>query len=71
LLVSLAGLIVGIPLAVAGARLLRSMLYGLGPGDPLAFIGALLGLAAEVLAASLIPARRAASVEPMTALREE
>jgi predicted permease len=71
LAVSVAGLLLGLPLAVAGARVLRSMLFGLGPGDPLAFAGAVLGLAAVVLAASLIPARRATKVDPMVALRYE
>jgi predicted lysophospholipase L1 biosynthesis ABC-type transport system permease subunit len=71
LAVSMAGLLLGLPLAVAGARLLRSMLFGLGPGDPLAFAGAMLGLATVVIAASLIPARRATKVDPMVALRYE
>ncbi len=71
LTVSVAGLLVGLPLAVAGARVLRSMLFGLGPGDPLAFAAAILGLAIVVLAASLIPAQRAAKVDPMVALRYE
>ena len=71
LTVSVAGLLAGLPLAVAGARVLRSMLFGLGPGDPLAFAAAILGLAIVVLAASLIPAQRAARVDPMVALRYE
>jgi predicted permease len=71
LAVSVAGLLLGFPLAMGGARVLRSMLFGLGPGDPLAFAAAILGLATVVLAASMIPARRAAKVEPMVALRYE
>jgi ABC-type antimicrobial peptide transport system permease subunit len=69
--VSLGGVLLGLPLAVAGARVLRSMLFGLGPGDPFAYAGATLGLAAVVLGASLIPARRATQVDPMVALRHE
>lgn len=69
--VTVAGVLVGFPLAVAGARVLRSMLFGLGPGDPVAFAAAILGLAAVVLAASWIPAWRAAKVEPVMALRYE
>jgi predicted permease len=71
LVASVAGLLLGLPLAVAGARVLRFMLFGLGPGDPLAFAAAILGLAAVVLAASWIPARRATKVDPMVALRYE
>ncbi len=71
LLVSLAGIALGLPAAIAAGRLLRSMLYGVEPGDPLTFAGALAGITLVALAASLIPARRAASVDPMVALRHE
>ena len=66
-----AGALVGIPAAVAGVRLLRSMLYGIRPWDPLSFALALAGIAFVALAASFVPARRAASVDPMVALRSE
>ncbi len=71
LAVSVAGLLFGLPLAVAGARVLRSMLFGVGPGDSVAFAAAILGLATVALAASWIPARRATKVDPMVALRYE
>jgi predicted permease len=71
LMVGAAGLAVGLPLAIAGARLLRSTLFGLGPNDPLSFGAALAGIVVVTLLASLIPARRAASVDPMLALRME
>jgi predicted permease len=71
LAVTVAGVSVGLPLAIAGARVLRSTLFGLGPGDPLSFVAALLGMAFVTFVASLIPARRAASVDPMQALRTE
>jgi predicted permease len=71
LLVSLIGIIFGVPLAIGGALLMRSMLFGLGPGDKLSFAGALFAITLVALAASVIPARRAASVDPLVALRYE
>ena len=71
LLVSLAGVVIGMPLAIAGARFLQTMLFGISPGDPRIFVLAFAGLVAVVLAASLIPARRASSVDPAVALRQE
>jgi ABC-type antimicrobial peptide transport system permease subunit len=71
LAVTAAGAAIGLPFAFASARVLRSTLFGLGPSDPLTFAAALLGMAAVTLASSLIPARRAASVDPMQALRSE
>ncbi len=71
LAVCLAGVVVGLPLAFASMRLLRTMLFGLGPNDAVSFAAALLGITVVALAASLIPARRAASVDPLIALRNE
>jgi predicted permease len=71
LLVSVAGVAVGVPLAMAGAQLMRSMLFGVTPGDSWSFVGALLGVTLVALAASAIPVRRAASVDPIIALRYE
>jgi ABC-type antimicrobial peptide transport system permease subunit len=71
LVISVAGIAVGIPLAVAGAQLMRSMLFGVKPGDSISYLGALLGVTLVALAASAIPARRAASVDPIVALRYE
>ncbi len=65
------GLALGIPSSLAVARTLRSMVYGLSPGDPLTIVVALAGIAAITLAAAMVPARRAASVDPMRALRME
>jgi len=71
LMTAVIGVVVGLPLAFAGARLLKSMLFGCSPADPLTFLLALLGIAAVALLAALLPARRASSVDPMVALRYE
>lgn len=71
LMICAIAVLAGLPLAVAGARLMRSMLFGVVPGDWLSFATALLGITLVVLGSSLIPARRAASVDPMVALRYE
>jgi putative ABC transport system permease protein len=65
------GLVLGIPAAIGAGRLMTTQLFGVKPWDPvmLALAALLLGLAA--LLASLLPAWRAAGVEPMTALRTE
>ena len=65
------GLAVG-ALATAGAsRLLSRMLFGITPADPLTLLGAVLILSGIALLASYLPARRAAKVDPMVALRYE
>jgi predicted permease len=71
LYVAAVGLAVGIPASLAIATTLRSMLYGLSPNDPLTLVVALAGISIVTLAAAFIPARRAASVDPMRALRME
>ncbi len=65
------GLVIGIPAALFAGHLMKSQLYGVGSYDPWAFAGAALALALCAALASLIPARRAASIEPMQALRTE
>ena len=69
--VSLAGVVAGLGAALMLARLVKSLLYGLEPADPVSFISGAGLLIAVGLAASWLPARRAASVEPMEALRHE
>ena len=71
LLVSGAAILAGVPVAIAGARLMRSMLFGVQPGDMLSFLLALFGVILVALAASIIPARRAAALDPIVALRYE
>jgi predicted permease len=65
------GLILGIAISVAASRLVRSQLVGVSPGDPLAYAAVTVLLGAVALAACYLPARRAAAVDPMTAIREE
>jgi putative ABC transport system permease protein len=67
----LAGLAVGIPLSLLATRLLRSQLYGVTPADPVAYVAVAVILTVVAMIACLIPARRAASVDPMIALRQE
>ena len=71
LALALPGLAVGGLIAVFVARFLRFLLLGLSPGDPIALLGVACALLAVVLVASLVPARRAAAVEPVDALRSE
>src|SRR5205085_2186910 len=65
------GLAVGVPMAVAVAYSLRSMLVGVTPLDAMAIAGACTALALTALAASFVPAIRASHVDPMVALRQE
>jgi predicted permease len=71
LALSIAGVVLGLPLAIVGARLLRSFLFGLGPEDPLALALAVLATCSVVIVASVIPALRATRVDPLIALRYE
>jgi ABC-type antimicrobial peptide transport system permease subunit len=64
-------LAVGLPCAAAAAWLVRSQLYGVAPWDPRALLAATVITLAAGLAASAIPSYRAASVDPLVALREE
>jgi ABC-type antimicrobial peptide transport system permease subunit len=60
-----------VPVALLGGRLMRSQLYGVSTYDPLTLGGAILVLSLFAALAGFIPARRAARIEPMTALRIE
>jgi predicted permease len=70
LLVAL-GLAIGIPVALVGGRLMSTQLYGVRTYDPLTLAVAVLVLSAFAALAGFIPAKRAASIEPMNALRIE
>jgi putative ABC transport system permease protein len=65
------GLVVGIAGAIALTRVLATLLYDISPTDPLTFAGVTLALGAVAVAASYFPARRAARVDPIVALRQE
>jgi predicted permease len=67
----LAGIVVGLATALALTRLVQSMLYGIQPWDPATLCFAVLLLFSSAMFATWIPARRAASVQPMEALRHE
>jgi macrolide transport system ATP-binding/permease protein len=67
----LVGLAIGIPAALFASRMMEHLLYQISSSDPLAFAGATALLAACAAAAALVPAVRAASIDPMRALRTE
>jgi putative ABC transport system permease protein len=65
------GIVIGGAGALATSRLVEAQLFGIGPRDPAVFGASVLGLALVSLAAALIPARRAARVQPALTLRED
>lgn len=65
------GLGIGLAGALALTRTLESQLFGVSAADPVAFVGVTLILGATALLASMVPAWRAASVDPLIALRTE
>jgi putative ABC transport system permease protein len=69
--VSLIGCVAGLGLATATGRLLAGMLYGVSPSDPFTLAAVLATVFAVSVAASLVPAVRAARLEPMRVLRDE
>jgi putative ABC transport system permease protein len=65
------GLALGIPAAIGAGRLMKDQLFDVKPWDPVMLVFATLLLALAAVLASVIPARRAAGIEPMVALRNE
>jgi ABC-type antimicrobial peptide transport system permease subunit len=65
------GLLLGIPLAIGAGRLISAQLYGVVNWDPVALAFAIGSMAVCAFIAAIIPAARAASIDPMKALRTE
>jgi ABC-type antimicrobial peptide transport system permease subunit len=65
------GLAIGVAIALLAARALEPLLYQVSPRDPLVVAVAVLVLAACAVLASALPARRAMTIDPSSALREE
>ena len=70
-IMTIAGAVIGIASAFALGRLAESLLFQMSARDPLIFAGATVSLVLVALAAGLIPAHRASTVDPMRALRYE
>jgi predicted permease len=66
-----AGIVVGVPLALALSTLVRSQIFGLGPHDPLTLVSSTLALALVACLAGLIPAFRASRADPLRSIRSE
>jgi predicted permease len=71
MLLVLIGIAIGVPIALGGSRLVRSMVFGMGFADPIAILFAAVLLAVVAALAGFLPARRASQVDPMVALRYE
>jgi putative ABC transport system permease protein len=71
LLLALAGVAIGIPCALAGARMTRTLLFDVRPSDPVILGGAAAFLVLVGVIGGLVPARQASTVDPMVALRSE
>ena len=71
LLLLITGIAIGVPATLAVTRFVKSQLFGLSPFDVTTMTTAVITIAAVIIVAAYIPARRAAKVDPMVALRHE
>jgi ABC-type antimicrobial peptide transport system permease subunit len=71
LVLSAGTILVTLPLAFLLSRTLRGQLFGVSAADPLVYLGGVVLISIVASLAALLPARRAASIEPMKALRTE
>ena len=71
LVLAVVGVGIGVGAAVAVTRLMSSLLFGVSPTDPLTYALVAAALISVALVASYVPARKAAGVDPMVALRAE
>ena len=71
LALAVVGLALGLAAAVAGTRLLTTMLFQVQPNDPLVYLAVAVLLGFVTLVASYVPARRASKIDPLTAIRQE
>jgi predicted permease len=71
LVLSMVGVTIGLGLGLGLTRLMAGLLFGVSPMDPVTFMSVAAGLTVVALVASYLPARRAAAVDPMSALRAE
>jgi putative ABC transport system permease protein len=66
-----AGILIGIGVAVVASRVVASFLFGVGPVDPVTYLAVSAALAAVALTATYLPARLAARIDPIVALRTD
>ena len=71
LMLTATGVVIGLVASAALMQLMKSLLFGISPLDPLTYIAVALVLAAAAAVASYLPARRAAAIDPVDALRAE